>query len=333
MTGFSLHRRIEEDHQTLEISHHDAGVHVEISLLGATLLRWVLTLAEGQVDLVDGYASRTELAEQDGVRNGIMAPFSNRVAQARYELGGIAHDLLPGSPEEQRLIYHGFVRTAPFDVLDTEVTTDCARVLLRTTAIRPHHFAGYPFSVDVTVEYTVTLHGVDVTIYGENVGTSPAPYTSGWHPYFRLDTKGIDHLDLHVPAQAVIATDELLVPLPGRSAVVRLPASPPPPQPTPGPLAGLVLDTCYADLVPGADGLVRTVLHDPASGRRLTVWQERGLMHVFTGDTLARDRRASVALEPVELPTDAFNRPEDAAALLLPPGGTRRFAFGVSLDS
>jgi aldose 1-epimerase len=52
-------------------------------------------------------------------------------------------------------------------------------------------------------------------------------------------------------------------------------------------------------------------------------------MHVFTGDTLARDRRRSIALEPVEVVTNAFNRAECVAALRLDPGDTRTFRFGV----
>lgn len=52
-------------------------------------------------------------------------------------------------------------------------------------------------------------------------------------------------------------------------------------------------------------------------------------MHVFTGDTLARDRRHSIALEPVETPTNAFNHQELADAITLQPGETRGFRFGV----
>ena len=68
-------------------------------------------------------------------------------------------------------------------------------------------------------------------------------------------------------------------------------------------------------------------------GSSLTIWQERGHMHVFTGDTLARDRRRSIALEPVETPTNAFNQPRLAAALTLQPGETRNFRFGFRFEA
>ena len=73
------------------------------------------------------------------------------------------------------------------------------------------------------------------------------------------------------------------------------------------------------------------MLRDPDTGDALTVRQSHGLMHVFTGDTLARDRRTSIALEPVELMTDAFNRPDCADAVVLAPGARREYRFGVEV--
>lgn len=55
------------------------------------------------------------------------------------------------------------------------------------------------------------------------------------------------------------------------------------------------------------------------------------VMRVFTGDTLPRDQRTSVAIEPVEAMTNAFNRPEFASAIEITPGETRRFRCGAKL--
>ena len=99
----------------------------------------------------------------------------------------------------------------------------------------------------------------------------------------------------------------------------------------PRPLAGVRLDHAFADLRADADGRVRTVVRDPATGQGLAVWQERGLVHVYTGDGLARRGRAAIAVEPVETLTDAFNRPDCAADVRLEPGAVREFAFGVEV--
>jgi len=66
---------------------------------------------------------------------------------------------------------------------------------------------------------------------------------------------------------------------------------------------------------------------------QLAVRHDGGLVHVFTGDTLARDRRASVAIEPVEVLTDAFNRADCATAIRLEPGERRAFRFGVEVSA
>ena len=54
--------------------------------------------------------------------------------------------------------------------------------------------------------------------------------------------------------------------------------------------------------------------------------------HLFTGDTLERGARRSVAIEPVETMTDAFNRADCEAAIGLPPGASRSFRCGVQFE-
>ena len=263
------------------------------------------------------------------MRSGVLAPFSNRIRGARYPFDGRDHDLMPGVPEADRLVYHGFLRLLDCKVVAVDTGGTTASVRLATTAIRPGVFPGYPFAVDLEVGYTLTAGGLTVGIAGHNVGERPAPYGSGWHPYFRLGAGPVDRLELHVPARTTIRTDDALVPLPGGDAY----AGEEPPYRTPRLLGDAVLDVAYADLEPDADGIARTVLRDPDTGSALTVWQRGGLMHVFTGDTLVRDRRASIALEPVELMTDAFNRPDCRDALVLAPGARREFVFGVEVTS
>lgn len=80
------------------------------------------------------------------------------------------------------------------------------------------------------------------------------------------------------------------------------------------PIGDAVIDGAFVGS-PDATGKIRSVLRDPGTGLRLAGWQERGLIHVFTGDAVARDRRTSVTIEPVEVMTDAFNRPDCARAI------------------
>jgi aldose 1-epimerase len=171
-------------------------------------------------------------------------------------------------------------------------------------------------------------------IVGENVGARPAPFGCGWHPYFKTSEHGIVRLVLSVPAQGVIRTDDRLLPLEGQAAYGALEGTPDldfrPTRPAASRRLGkAVLDRCFYGLSADPDGLSRTRLEDPDTGLTLTVVQEGGLMHVFTGDTLPIRPRASIALEPVQFMTNAFNRPEVKDRIALPPGQTSVFRFGV----
>ncbi|MFJ9710173.1 aldose 1-epimerase [Streptomyces sp. NPDC101234] len=314
---------------TLVVSAPDGSARAVLSLRGATLLSWqVRSEATGRLtELTDGYRDEKELLSQDGVRAGLLAPFPNRVADARYHYDGRDHDLLPAHRGD-RLIYHGFARETPFELAHATTTADSARLILRTTDIRPGRYPGYPFAIDLTVEYALSGSELVIEIRATNVGDSTAPYAAGWHPYFTL-SRPIDDLTLHIPAHTLIRTDAALIPLPGEDALLSLDDCPGMDFRTPKRLSDAVIDACYTDLTPGPAGRIETVLTNPATGEELRVWQHSGHMHVFTGDTLARDRRAAIALEPVETITNAFNRPEHAATLALEPGRSRAFAFGV----
>lgn len=310
------------------------AVRAVVALSGATLLSWEILQGGEPLQLVDGYRDAVELREQSGVRNGVLAPFPNRVADGRYGFGGEKYDLLPGVVGDQdRTVYHGFARTLPF-VLDdamTTATSESARLVLRSEGIRPGRFDGYPFALDLTVVYVVEKDRISLEIDAANVGDVTAPYAAGWHPYFQLGNGvgGIDDLELRVLADTLISTDEDLIPVDGPGCRVGLDGLPEMDFRDGRLLGRRVIDACYADLSFGPDGRVETALRDPETGRELRVWQESGFMHIFTGDTLPRDRRRSVAIEPVEAMTNAFNREEFASAIALAPGQSRRFRCGV----
>lgn len=317
---------------TVEISNSQTGVSASIALRGATLLAWNAGIGDGAVGgNLDGYIDEAEFLSQNGVRNGVMAPFSNRIKLGRYTFGGADYDVMPGVAEEDRLIYHGYLREIDCTLVRAEVTDTEATVVLGTSAIRAGVYPGYPFDIDLEVSYRFAGSGLTVEINGHNVGDTVAPYCSGWHPYFRLGQLGIDRLKLHVPARTAIRTDDDLIPNEGNAAYQPIADDERPTYETPSPLADDVIDACYANLIPDADGVIRTSVKDPLTGCTLTVWQTEGLMHLFTGDTVAREPRTSIALEPVEVMTDAFNRPDTAQAVALAPGATRRFVFGVEL--
>jgi aldose 1-epimerase len=303
------------------------GFIAEIAYEGATLLSWRPISADGGEgeDLVDGYSTPAELQSQNGVRNGILAPFTNRIPDGQFSFGGQAHRIEPVLAHET-LVFHGFARALPF-ALAQSLEENGAHILVLRTEISPADFKGYPYRLAIEVEYRFAGHEVTIDIRGVNLDDRPLPFAAGWHPYFRLPgATSIDDLLLTLPSRTTIETDEDLIPLrDAQGGIVKRDDT----RFLYAPLSGHVLDVCFTDLIASENGLYETRLENRHDGSSLTVWQERGHMHVFTGDTLARDRRRSIALEPVETPTNAFNHRELADAITLHPGETRSFRFGV----
>lgn len=303
------------------------GFTAEVAYEGATLLSWRPVSTDGGEgeNLVDGYSTPAEMQSHNGVRNGILAPFTNRIPDGQFSFDGQAHRIEPVLAHED-LVFHGFARALPF-ALTQSFEEHGAHTLVFRAEIAPADFEGYPYRLAIEVEYRFAGHEVTIDIRGINRDDRPLPFAAGWHPYFRLPgTTSIDDLLLTLPSRTAIETDEDLIPLRGaqggmvkRDDTGLLYA----------PLSGHVLDVCFTDLIASENGLYETRLENRHDGSSLTVWQERGHMHVFTGDTLARGRRQSIALEPVETPTNAFNQPELADAITLQAGETRSFRFGV----
>lgn len=316
----------------VRLSDSGNGTWALFAMRGGTLIDWVVPFGGELLSLTDGYRSRAELYAQDGVRNGVMAPFPNRIAGGRYHFGYRDHDLLPGVPEAERLTYHGFLRNLDLALVDTRADDEGAEALLFSDAIQPGVIAGYPFALSVQLRVRLGPEGLSLMITATNMGHRTAPYAAGWHPYFRFGEGSIDTLELQVPAQACIATDASLLPLPGSAAHAAIETRPELDLRKPRALGASMIDASL-HVQPDADGMIRTRLRDPRRGCGLSVWQEGGLVHLFTGDTLARGPRRSIAIEPVEVMADAFNRSDCRTAIELAPGASRSFRCGAQFQA
>ncbi|MFH0911287.1 MAG: aldose epimerase [Planctomycetota bacterium] len=337
MARFAVQRKSFGRFETLRLVDTATAAEAAFALFGATLLSYRIPHKGRLLDVTDGFQTPEELESGRGGRAWIMAPFSNRVEGARYVFEGEAHQM-PVTDPARNAILHGFVHGVTFDVPDEHADDDSARALFATSALRPGAFPGYPFAVDVTVTVGLSDAGLSLEIAGKNVGDRNAPFGCGWHPYFRTSEEGIDRLRLSIPCTQRIELDPFYIPLEGRAAYAPVESAPEldfrPRRPGDGNvIGGRKLDTAFAGLVPDPDGWIRTVLEDPENGLRISVLQERGLLHAFTGDTLAARPRRAIALEPVAFLTNAFNRPDCQAALTLAPGRSASFRFGVETGS
>ncbi len=228
--------------------------------------------------------------------------------------GDAGHQLPLTEPEHSNAI-HGLVRWVSWQVREHE-----ARRAVLGFVLRPQ--PGYPFSLDLEVEYELAASGLTVRTTATNIGKAACPYGSGAHPYLTLGTDTIDDLLLRVPAQTALSSDDRGIPV-GTVAVdgteldFRAARR----------IDDAKIDHGYTDLERDAGVAFVSVQAPDGSGR--TLWVGEGYLYVmvFTGDIPAVQRRG-LAVEPMTCPPNAFRSGE--ALVTLEPGQSHTAAWGLS---
>jgi aldose 1-epimerase len=295
-----------------------------VAPLGAALRRYYEIGAGGQeIDIAWGYSGADH---KMGGQGDILMPFPSRIKNARYTFQGQTHQLEVNDKAGNNAI-HGFVRSVIWNA-EPQGTS----AIRFTTALRKEDYAskGYPFSLDMTLDYRVDDNGLACAFTIRNAGDGAAPAGAGFHPYFVAGTETVDELEARLPANRYLEFEKTLTPT-GKLLSV---------DGTPldfrefRKVGDTIIDNCYTDLIADADGCVRSSIRNPATGRTVTVWMEPVFPYlvVFTGDTIPEPgKRKALALEPMTCATDAFNHPEWGLAVLQ-PGEELRGRFGVQAN-
>jgi galactose mutarotase-like enzyme len=267
--------------------------------------------------VLDGYAV-DRMA--DGGRGQPLLPWPNRLADGHYEFDGQQLQL-PIDEVGRRNAIHGLTRWLNWTLADR--ADDRVRV-----AHRLHPQPGYPFTLDLQIEYSLDESGLTVRTTTHNVGQRRLPFGAGQHPYFTVGTALVDSAELQLPAESRLDLDEErrlptgnALPVVDTSVDFRQRKR----------IGSLIVDECFGDLVRDADNRARVTLSDPGSGRSLVIWMDERYRYIqaFTGDTLTVDRRRrGLAIEPVTCPPDAFRTGTDL--IVLEPDETCTLTWGVS---
>ena len=267
------------------------------------------TYSVGDRPVLDGYSAQ-ELCPSG--RGQLLAPWPNRIEDGSYEFDGRTHQLPLDEPERRNAI-HGLVRWSQWSVAEREQH----RVALEH---RVHPTPGYPFTLDLRVEYSLAEDGLTVRSTATNVGSDVCPYAIGAHPYLTAGEGLVDDLELCVPAGTALISDERALPV-GRQPVdgTELDFR------EPKPIGGVVLDHCFTDLVRNEDGRARARV-----GELATVWVDDRFPYlmVFTGDPLPDVARRSIAVEPMTCPPNSFRSGE--GLIRLEPGQSHAGSWGIS---
>lgn len=253
--------------------------------------------------------------------NGIvLAPWPNRVRDARWMLDGAVQQLDITEPERGGAL-HGLLQFTDYELFSRADDT-----VTLGAFIAPQH--GWPFTLETTVTYALTADGIRVTHAATNVGAARAPYAVGTHPFLRVGDTPVEQLRVTAPAQTYFEVDERLNPI-AESPVEGTPADL-----RHGPVVGdLALDTAYGALrhAAPADGHGDSAWLERPDGARTTLWQDLdwGYLQVFTTTRFPRPAGAgtAIAIEPMTAPPDALNSGQ--GLIWIEPGQTWQGSWGL----
>jgi aldose 1-epimerase len=206
----------------------------------------------GGRELLDGYGADEPIASG---RGQVLIPWPNRLEDGSYEFDGRTHQLPLTEPERGNSI-HGLVRSELWHVAQRE----SSRVVLEHV-LDPQ--PGYPFSLEITIDYALSESGLAVGTTATNSGKNACPYGAGQHPYVTVGPSTVDSAMLLAPGRTVLQINERglpvgSAPVDGTEHDFRRPR----------PIGAAKLDHAFTDLERGPDGLARVELRDPAARRR-----------------------------------------------------------------
>ncbi|WP_284249381.1 aldose 1-epimerase family protein [Litorihabitans aurantiacus] len=240
----------------------------------------------------------------------ILAPWPNRLADGAYTFDGVSYQL-PITEVERRTALHGLVTHQRWDLAHASTTE--VVLSLQTVPV-----AGYPWSLLLTVTYTLSGPGLAVTVHASNLSDSPAPYGVGFHPWLSPGEGGLEDATFSLDATRWIRPDERLLPVGEEDLPQHLDFR------SARAVGTTDIDDAFTGITRDGDGLSWGRLTG-TDGRTAAIWTNDSMdtWQVCTGDHLdaVEYRRQGLAVEPMSCIADAFNT-GDRLVRLAPAGGT-----------
>lgn len=255
----------------------------------------------------------------DGAHGAPLVPWPNRLADGRYRFDATDHQVAVTEPDKHNAI-HGFLRWRPWRAV--ERSSD--RVVM---AARLHPLEGYPFALDVQVDYALGRDGLRVTTTATNIGDTPCPYGFGQHPYLSPGDGPVDACTVQFAAGTRVVTDAQRQLPTGTEAVAGTAFD----FRTARVLDTLEIDFAFTDLARDTDGRARVRLTGPDT-RTAELWVDESFPYVelYTADTLAPERRRrGLGVEPMTCPPNALQSGD--GVIRLEPGHSAVTTWGARL--
>ena len=286
------------------------GSSAIISLVGASLL----SLEISGIKVVE----RLSVDRPELYAGAVLAPWSSRIAQGKYEISDGRKFQLPINEPARNNSLHGLVYNRRFEI---ERSSESALEM----SIEITESEGYPFHLKLTISYELEEGELFISFAVRNLSSEKVPFGIGFHPYLSTGwAKG--PVFIQSDARSFLTLDENMI-----ATGKTLTASSPKDLSTGREVFAAALDDDYTNLE-FEKGIATTKLVSE-DGTGVEVWQEDVFKHtvIYTTDEFVTESGviSAVAIEPSTSEVNAFNSKQDL--LLLEPNQTRSGSWGIKL--
>jgi aldose 1-epimerase len=282
-----------------------------ITEVGATLREYSI----GGRALIDGFSAQQW---SHGGRGQVLAPWPNRLADGRYEFEGESVQAAIDEPERGNAI-HGLVRWLPW-----RAHAHAQNVVSMFCQLHPT--PGYPFSLELRIDYRLGRGGLTVATSARNTGEAPLPFGVGFHPYLTVGTDVVDTAVLSLPATRRLVLDDRAIPTGDVRPVTGTEFD----FTAPRWIGPTRLDTAFTGLERDEAGRAWATLVNPVDDVSVALWMDERFEYLmcYTADTVDEaHRRRSVAVEPMTCAPNAFR--SGAGLVTLGPGQAWAGSWGI----
>jgi aldose 1-epimerase len=318
---------------TVWTSRNASGAALTVMDLGATILTLEAPDRTGVMgDVVLGFDHAAPYLTQSPYFGAVVGRFANRIARGRFTLDGRAFALALNDPPNT---LHGGSRGFDKRLWRGEEITTADGPGVRFAMTSADGEEGYPGAVDVSVTYVWT-QGHALIAHFRATTNAATPFNVSQHTYWNLaGANGGDVLDheLRINADAYTPVDSTLIPTGSILAVTGTPFDFRTPKPIGRDIACDDIQLKYGrgfdhNWVLNGTGMREVAgLHDPRSGRMLTISSDQPGLQFYSGNFLdgsiagkggvVYPFRGAVALETQHFP-DSPNHPHFPNAILRP---------------
>lgn len=251
--------------QIIEITDRDSGSSARVlASLGFNCFSWRPVLDDGPREIIwadAGFEAGDKRPSGSGTP--LLFPFPGRIGGACFTFAGREYRLEPGDAFGNAI--HGFVYNRPWRVVEQNDVRVVGEFQLAVDD--PSILERWPADFRIRAAYEIRGRSLISAIQYENTGAGPLPCGFGTHAYFRLplaEGSRVADTVITVPVERFWELEQMIptgrmLPLPAQQHLA----------------SGLRLDehqfdTCFTGVRADGDGLVRTRLADPSSGRVVT---------------------------------------------------------------